>query len=63
VDAAPNWADAQFSIGSLMLDRREGAAALPHLQRYVELAPDAKNVQDVKKAIEQVKELLAKQGQ
>lgn len=63
VDIAPAWADAQFSIGSLMLDRREGAAAMPHLQRYVELAPDARNVQDVKKAIEQLKEILAKQGQ
>lgn len=63
VDIAPNWADAQFSIGSLMLDRREGAAAMPHLQRYLELAPKAKNVDDVKKAIEQLKTILAKQGQ
>jgi tetratricopeptide (TPR) repeat protein len=62
VELAPNWPDARFSLGSILLDRRKGAEALPHLQRYVELVPDAKNVKDVKKAIEQVKEILAKQN-
>ena len=60
VELAPNWPDARFSLGSILLDRRKGAEALPHLQRYVELEPEAKNVKDVKKAIEQVQAILAK---
>lgn len=61
VELSPGWPDARFSLGSLMLDRREGAQAMPHLQRYVELAPTAKNVKDVKDAIEKLKVILAKQ--
>ncbi|HEY3267921.1 MAG TPA: tetratricopeptide repeat protein [Armatimonadota bacterium] len=61
-EISPSWAQAHLSAGALLLDRRQGAEALPHLERYLELSPKAADADEIRTAIKQVKEILAKQG-
>lgn len=59
---APTSAEAHYSLGALQLARREDAKALVHLQRYLDLKPDAPDATEVRDAIAQIHEIIGGRG-
>ena len=57
-DAEPLPAEDRESAGAVVLDQRNGPEALEHLERYLQLRPDAPDAKDVRKTITEVRGLV-----